>query len=1089
MAITGFLVQHEIPTIYCNDTIDVVDVDGYFDDVLPLVVRQIQQHKFDYDANGDIVPVIALPGLQIGQLIRVIIGFEIYYRVVTAVTPNVTIRFPHEAEYHDRIAAIEVENPLPDPDPIADPYWAVGLNDHNLVARLSFFNYPKDAVMWAIGVDGDPPSYPSEYTAGGKPSTYTVSSWDAETWRYYYADVDDNITEILLQGGTSGITLVPVPDPNEPYDQTPNDVTFIEQLGVATETAIESNIVSITGLLAPTAITIADGYYRINGGTYVTTAGTIDENDSVQLRQTSSISNSTETTTTVQLGLREETWDITTVAAATAHGAISIDSGPYEEDEGTDIVFTLDRTGGSAGEVTCRVSTYYVADYHTAQAGLHYTAIVNQLVTFGNGVTSQEVTLTVPDIDSIYNVVGEFQIDWASAAGGATIDTDNDAVLFTINGTGAVTEDSWQQSGSGDHIVKIKAESTYNVITTRSDANGWLSTTYKTLACIWSSKGWAWPPDPGYSSVCPEIMMKINFAVSGIHYLHAKVAGTYDTPNFHVGLDGGEESTTFSYPKNSDWAWHEDSSAYAINIPSTGIHELRLYAADEYTYVTDILLTDNASYDSPTSGDGAGESAWTAGGTTGDHPDNPANPLGPGPITDDKTPDVWTFQPITGVSATPAVYTTATKTLAGINVPTSIVVTGDGTPQYQIDGGNWIGAATTDGLITNTQTFAVRLTSSATNSVTQTATLTIGTVSVNFDVTTIASDAVPLNSISTTINVTGNYTTVENWDFDVANGPCVTIAANVIGTIITNCRMKAGPTSHAITGTAIKDLTISNVEILEAGKRGIYIYQSTGVSVTDCVIENTSSSISIWQTDQNITIEDNYLKNTDRTGGGDQDAGNCVQLAFCRGANFSVQRNIMLNEEGQSTPEDAINLYECRGAASSWITIKDNKIRGGGPSPSGTTIIPTDFDPESAPNTGYVIVEDNVLYNTMQVGIGGGDNTIIRGNKIFNALDNDRDFTNIGISVGWTMCENGYGSPVGLIIESNKVHWWRSPLYGGWYLDPAYLAPCVTTPAGWSTNLFDTPSNPNRSGLSDEEAAGTLWDTDWDIRPDVLSTP
>lgn len=114
---------------------------------------------------------------------------------------------------------------------------------------------------------------------------------------------------------------------------------------------------------------------------------------------------------------------------------------------------------------------------------------------------------------------------------------------------------------------------------------------------------------------------------------------------------------------------------------------------------------------------------------------------------DDTTPDTFAFPAVTGV-ATETQTTSETVTISGINTATPISITGG---EYSIAGGVYTAANRT---ITNGQTVAVRLNSSAdTNAETQ-AVLTVGELSAHFSVTT-APDTTPADFSLDLLPVTG----------------------------------------------------------------------------------------------------------------------------------------------------------------------------------------------------------------------------------------------------------------------------------------------------------------------------------------------
>jgi hypothetical protein len=96
-------------------------------------------------------------------------------------------------------------------------------------------------------------------------------------------------------------------------DTVPDQFTFTDQSGVALSSTITSAPITVTGIDAAAAITVTGGEYDINGsGTFVSTAGTVNNGDTVRARHTSSASYLTATDTTVTIGGVSDTFTSTT---------------------------------------------------------------------------------------------------------------------------------------------------------------------------------------------------------------------------------------------------------------------------------------------------------------------------------------------------------------------------------------------------------------------------------------------------------------------------------------------------------------------------------------------------------------------------------------------------------------------------------------------------------------------------------------------------------------------------------------------------------------------------------------------------------
>jgi len=90
------------------------------------------------------------------------------------------------------------------------------------------------------------------------------------------------------------------------------DFAFTPQTGVPLSTVISSNIIGVFGPTIPVAISISGGQYSINGGAWTSSAGTVIAGDSVQVRQTSSAIESTETIITLTISGTSAPFSVTT---------------------------------------------------------------------------------------------------------------------------------------------------------------------------------------------------------------------------------------------------------------------------------------------------------------------------------------------------------------------------------------------------------------------------------------------------------------------------------------------------------------------------------------------------------------------------------------------------------------------------------------------------------------------------------------------------------------------------------------------------------------------------------------------------------
>jgi YVTN family beta-propeller protein len=140
--------------------------------------------------------------------------------------------------------------------------------------------------------------------------------------RVYVVNTDSNNVMVIDTASNNVIATVPVGSiPYSlgqfigwPSDTTPDPFSFTSQFGAAPGVVVESNAITVAGIDSAAAIGIVGGSYSINGGTYVTTAGTVNNGDTVTVRQTSSASYGTLTTAPLTIGGVSGAFDVTTLA-------------------------------------------------------------------------------------------------------------------------------------------------------------------------------------------------------------------------------------------------------------------------------------------------------------------------------------------------------------------------------------------------------------------------------------------------------------------------------------------------------------------------------------------------------------------------------------------------------------------------------------------------------------------------------------------------------------------------------------------------------------------------------------------------------
>lgn len=147
----------------------------------------------------------------------------------------------------------------------------------------------------------DPPHGTISYNSGTGIATYTPDNnyvgTDSTTVSFTVDAVPKTKNGCITV--TSGTTSV-------------NQFIFIDLTNQALSTVLTSNTIGVQGNNIPVAISITGGTYSINGGSFTSIAGTVNEGDTVRVRQTSSASPSTLTTATLTISDKSDGFDVTT---------------------------------------------------------------------------------------------------------------------------------------------------------------------------------------------------------------------------------------------------------------------------------------------------------------------------------------------------------------------------------------------------------------------------------------------------------------------------------------------------------------------------------------------------------------------------------------------------------------------------------------------------------------------------------------------------------------------------------------------------------------------------------------------------------
>jgi hypothetical protein len=86
---------------------------------------------------------------------------------------------------------------------------------------------------------------------------------------------------------------------------------------------VESNVITLSGINVPVAVSVTGGEYRINGGAYTKSKGTAKVGDTLQLRQITSSKSNTTVKTTLTVGGVKPVFSTTTLVIDSTPDAFS----------------------------------------------------------------------------------------------------------------------------------------------------------------------------------------------------------------------------------------------------------------------------------------------------------------------------------------------------------------------------------------------------------------------------------------------------------------------------------------------------------------------------------------------------------------------------------------------------------------------------------------------------------------------------------------------------------------------------------------------------------------------------------------------
>lgn len=129
-------------------------------------------------------------------------------------------------------------------------------------------------------------------------------------------------------GGGKSSTTDPDPTTPEPQpDTTPASFSFTATTGASLNSTTTSNTITVSGINTATTVSVVNGQYAIDNGSFTSAEGTINNGQTLQVQVTNSANYQTTTTATVTIGGISASYSATTMAEPTQ--GVAIDVNPY----------------------------------------------------------------------------------------------------------------------------------------------------------------------------------------------------------------------------------------------------------------------------------------------------------------------------------------------------------------------------------------------------------------------------------------------------------------------------------------------------------------------------------------------------------------------------------------------------------------------------------------------------------------------------------------------------------------------------------------------------------------------------------------
>ncbi len=344
-----------------------------------------------------------------------------------------------------------------------------------------------------------------------------------------------NATAVLTVGTVSATYSVTT----TAGDTVPDQFTFVAKTGVATNTDIDSDPVTITGLTLVSSADISGGSFSVNGGAFSNATQLVNNNDSVVVRVLSSVSAGFTTSATLTIGGISAAFRVTTAAATVTipttpttltavynSGSVRLQ---WFDNANNELGYTVERRTGSGAYAQIANLGVGAASYIDGSVATNttYTYRVRAYNSAGNSAYSNEATVTTATSSTTITVPagGDLQ---------AAIDAANPGDTIIVTAGATYLGNFTLPNKSGSSYITIKSSGAYPGSGIRvSPANA------SAMAKIQS---------PNYIPALQFLASSHHWRLEGLHF--GPNLGIQQDCIINVGYGDGSQNTLAVVPNN-----------------------------------------------------------------------------------------------------------------------------------------------------------------------------------------------------------------------------------------------------------------------------------------------------------------------------------------------------------------------------------------------------------------------------------------------------------------------------------------------------------------------------------------------------------